>query len=585
MNSRQTLMAISILITTAFHALVIGVGSIVPLYGLRPPPPRVSPPFRVQFLEETAASPLMAESKKGNGAALSTRPDKIEDLLKREMDLIKAIDSALEKPVDVPDLAGRIAQETLPPPLPMSPDPEMLARIDAKVIEIAQETARTGIEIPRRLAVPSPDRIIAENEFPVLRGPSDAPEGAVPLGALPIVSLIEEPAHPRGQSSGGGSPPLDDFIPLEPFNVALPGLPQVDVIARAPLVEKIREERPYEFLDDLVDIGLETYLPPDEKEGFFRIRIAPKKNGEIEVLPKDMTFVIDASNSIIQRKLDATVKGVRQAIAQLKPVDRFNIVVFRDNPIFFQPELVAATPDNLAQAAAFLAKVESRGTTDVFNALRPVVQTPPREGVSGVVVVATDGRPTTGIRDSRAIINELTSENTWGNEIVAYGGGNTVNRYLLDLLAYRNRGESRVETSIERIPGDLPAFIGQFGEPVLANLHADYVNIDTANVFPKQLPDFRKQRVVTVYGRFLPQKDGDFVMRLSGKALAKKKEIIFRTNLGTAAKGDADIARNWAFQKVYFLIGEICRVGETPELMGELRRLCRKYGIRTIYDE
>ncbi len=585
MNSRQTLMAISILITTVFYALVIGVGSLVPLYGLRPPPPRVSPTFRVQFLEETATPPLVAESKKGNGTKLSTRPEKIEDLLKRETDLIQALDSALEKLTDMPDLAGRAAQETLSPPLPMPPDPEMMARVDAKVIEIAQETARTGIEIPRRLATPSPDRIIAENEYPVLRGPSDTPEAEVALGMLPTVSLLDAPAHPRGQLDGGQSPPLDDFIPLEPFNVALPGLPQVEVIAREPVVEQIRGERPYEFMDDLVDIGLETYLPPDEKEGFFRIRIAPKKNGGIEVLPKDITFVIDASNSIIQRKLDATVKGVRQAIAQLKPEDRFNIVVFRDNPVFFQPELVPATRDNLAQAAVFLTKVESRGATDVFSALRPVVQTPPHEGVSGLVVVATDGRPTTGVRDSRAIINELTNENTWGNEIVAYGGGNTVNRYLLDLLAYRNRGESRVETSIDRIAGDLPVFIGQFSEPVLAGLRADYVNIDTANVFPKQLPDFRKQRVVTVYGRFSPQKDGEFVMRLSGKALSKKKEIIFRSNLGKAAKGDADIARNWAFQKVYFLIGEICRVGETPELMGELRLLCRKYGIRTTYDE
>ncbi|HOT50866.1 MAG TPA: hypothetical protein PLI07_07800, partial [Candidatus Hydrogenedentes bacterium] len=87
MNSRQTLMAISILITTVFYALVIGVGSLVPLYGLRPPPPRVSPTFRVQFLEETATPPLVAESKKGNGTKLSTRPEKIEDLLKRETDL------------------------------------------------------------------------------------------------------------------------------------------------------------------------------------------------------------------------------------------------------------------------------------------------------------------------------------------------------------------------------------------------------------------------------------------------------------------------------------------------------------------
>ncbi len=585
MTNRQTLMAASILITTAFHGLVLGVASLVPLYGLSPPPSKVSLPFHVRFRDEASVPPVANENKKGNGTSLATRPDKIEDLLKREADVIKALDSALNKTAEMPNLAGRLAQESLPSERPLDPDADTLARVDAKVIEIAQENARVGIDIPRRLVAPSQGRIVGENEFPVLRGPSDAPEGAVALGDMPTVSLLDMPVHPRGESADGQSPPIEDTAPLEPANVSLPSLPQVDVIARAPVMENIRGERPFEFMDDMVDIGLETYLPPGEKDGFFRVRIVPKKGGNIEVLPQDVTFVIDASNSIVQRKLDATVKGARDAVAQLKSNDRFNIVVFRDTPAFFQPGLVPASQDNLGDALKFLTNVQSHGETDVFSALRPVIQTPPREGVSGLVVVVTDGRPTIGLRDTRALINDLTNENVQGNEIIAYGGGNTVNRYLLDLLAYRNRGESRVESAIDGIGRDLPAFVAQFSEPILANLRADYIDIDAAGVFPKQLPDFRKQRVVTVYGRFNPKKDGGFVMRLSGMALSKKKEIIFRSDLRKSATGDADLARNWAFQKVYFLIGEICRLGEKPELINEMRQLCKKYGIRTSYDE
>ena len=103
-------------------------------------------------------------------------------------------------------------------------------------------------------------------------------------------------------------------------------------------------------------------------------------------------------------------------------------------------------------------------------------------------------------------------------------------------------------------------------------------------VYPKVIPDFFRGRVVTVYGRFDPAKDKEFSMRLSGLAGARKKEVIFRADLRKAGAGDENVARNWAFDKIYHLIGEMCRVGEKPELLNEVRELSRKYKIKTSYD-
>jgi len=74
-------------------------------------------------------------------------------------------------------------------------------------------------------------------------------------------------------------------------------------------------------------------------------------------------------------------------------------------------------------------------------------------------------------------------------------------------------------------------------------------------------------------------------MRLTGLAGEKRKEVIFRADLSKASAGDSSIARHWAFAKSYHLIGEISRVGEQPELVGELRELSRQYGVRTSYSE
>ena len=96
---------------------------------------------------------------------------------------------------------------------------------------------------------------------------------------------------------------------------------------------------------------------------------------------------------------------------------------------------------------------------------------------------------------------------------------------------------------------------------------------------------FYKGRAVTVYGRFDPKSDTEFAMRLSGLAASRKKEVIFKSDLRKAATGDEQIARNWAFERIYYLIGEICRVGEKPELLDEMRQLGAKYGIKTIYNQ
>ena len=90
---------------------------------------------------------------------------------------------------------------------------------------------------------------------------------------------------------------------------------------------------------------------------------------------------------------------------------------------------------------------------------------------------------------------------------------------------------------------------------------------------------------MTVYGRFDPKRDREFAMRLTGLARERKKEVVFKADFAKAAKGTDDIARNWAFRKIYYLIGEATRTGETPELLGQIRALAQQYGIRTSYDQ
>ena len=409
---------------------------------------------------------------------------------------------------------------------------------------------------------------------------------ALGLGALPA-SVSGGGAQGGTAATGDGAlegAQESDGLFFSEFDVPiLPLLPDETLLAGEFARQNIQRASPFERMDRVVDIKAATYVDPGTGQGFFRLEIFPKAGEDVDILPKDVTFVVDASNSILQRKLDLTVRGLKKSFALLRPEDRFNVVVFRDNPRSFREKLTPVSSEAIEEAIAFLEGAESRGSTDLYKAVRPVIAEAPRPGLPGVVVVISDGRPTTGKLSGRDLINALTAENVHGNTIFTFGGGNTVNRYLMELLAYRNKGMTVISRRVEDIDEDLPVFMSQINDAILVNLRADYGRVNEDTVYPRTLPDFYRGRVVTVYGQFDTARDKELVLRLEGEAGAVKKEMVLKASLRGASQGDRGIARGWAFEKSYYLIGEITRVGETPELMSELRGLSEEFDVRTSY--
>jgi hypothetical protein len=138
---------------------------------------------------------------------------------------------------------------------------------------------------------------------------------------------------------------------------------------------------------------------------------------------------------------------------------------------------------------------------------------------------------------------------------------------------------------MDTIDKELPVFFSELNDPILVGLKSDYGRINDTEVYPKELPDFYLGRHVEIFGRYFPSEDKEFVMRLAGDAGERQKELVFKADFEQARSGDAAIAHDWAFQKIYYLIGEICRLGERADLLSEVQTLSRLYQIRTSYSE
>lgn len=592
MISRRFYFAVSLILSLALHLALLMYAPRISMLERRHEMPEPLARFEVDLLEEIPPEeedweephqpvdpPRLPDAEPAMPGADS--PDEPEEM-----------QPLPERPEPEPGWAERTEprtpQDTLPSP--GEPGEDLVAELDRDILAISRQDARLEIDVERRTVEEASTPSLAEDVEPSL-GTSLAafddllfPRSALPItrdtGDYDTMDIIADAFGPPRQ-------PLDGAVGDRP--PAFHGLP--DLPADTPLgggalqAELEGDGADYAMMDGLLDIRVESYIPPEGGDGYFRIQITPQHGTGLEVLPRDITFVIDASRSIQQRKMDLIARGLREPIWRMRDEDRFQVIVFRDTATRFRQGWAEATTENREAAHSFVERVETRGGTDIYNALRDVLETSSRSGIPSIVLLISDGYPTEGVVDGRTLINRISEENQGNHTIFAFAGGHAIDRQLLELLAYRNRGEVHIAPSISDVVQHLPQFMNRLQDPVLVDLDADYGRIDSERIFPKELPDFYLERPVNVYGRFDPDTEAVLTMRLTGWAEQDRKDVVFGADLMEALTDNANIARGWGFRKAYDLIGEIARQGETPGLMNELHSVSQRYGIRTSYDQ
>ena len=335
-------------------------------------------------------------------------------------------------------------------------------------------------------------------------------------------------------------------------------------------------------LDDVLGAQMFVYRPSGEP-GYFHLRIRPQRaDHRLEPLPKDVVLVLDASQSIGSRTLEHLKEGIKQALRRLRPDDRFTIVGFRSRVMKFSEDLVPASPLTIAEAWKFIDPLEPSGRTDIYSALQDLMLLGTERARPFILVLFSDGRPNVGMTDSRNIINRLSANRAPSTTIFSFGAGRAVNRYLLDLLAYRNRGRSVYSEDWSDIEFNVGKIMSTLENPVLMRMQMHMPGIDIQEIYPKELPDLYRNSMMDIYGRLGDQKE--IVFRMAGEALDDSKEMVIRIPVPERDNASDEVARSWAYQKMLWLIGQTVQLGETPALMTEINRISRDYRVQSGYE-
>lgn len=440
-----------------------------------------------------------------------------------------------------------------------------------EILSIRERVVKEELSVLPRRFTPDVARVSSGRD---IVAPAELPERVTDVAAESVFTSSGEPeefawgGRVVGGRPGGGGAPREEPLQEGP---------------RESLKEPPEVVTPYRPLERLLKAVVVTHHPLLEPNyGYCRIEIQRLGPEVLPVLPKDLLLVQDCSASITEQKLYFCRQGLLRALEQLGPQDRFNVVAFRDRTERCFAEWSPVTPQGLQQAREFIQGLRSTGNTDIYGSMRDLLGLPRQPGRPMIMTVVSDGVATVGLRDPSLIIEAFSQTNAGAVSVFTMGTYPGANAYLLDLLSYRNRGDTFVvRTGRWDLPDVIERRTREISRPVLWDLRFVFAQQSPCEALPRQTANLYLDRPLVLVARY-PRQTERLIFQAIGRAGELACDMVFDLDLRQAPAGDKEIRTAWAWQKAYDLIGQHCRTRD-PRILEELRRHGRAYGLRIPY--
>jgi len=513
------------------------------------PPPSIVEPDRLTFVEQAIGSPAAERVEK-----LARPPEQ----------------TALEPP---PSEESRLATETgnLQEAAPAAERAEWQPR--QEIIAIEERIIKDDVALLARRVVPSIERVAGAPDVtsPISRAAMLEAIGKA-AGAddvaeeKPVQAVIEGGAvAPRETTSGDPKLVIGEAAAYDPVNL---------------FQEKPAEVTSYMPLEKLLKASMFTYTTlRDLKHGYFRIEITRIDSDVLPVLPKDIVFVQDCSASMTEQRVYFCRQGLLRNLVAIGEADRFNVIAFKDKAELCFPDWSANTPAARKRAEAFIEGMTAGGETDILTSLKVLSDLKLQSGRPAIALMVTDGRSTTGTTAASQIIREFSRLNEGRISVFTMGTIQTANSYLLDILSYCNRGDTRlVATGRWGIPDTMAGLMLEVSRPVLGEVGFRFPKGAEIEVYPVQTMNLYSDRPLILYGRY--NRDAERVIfQAAGTAGGKRCDMIFDMPIDDAQESrDKTLRSEWGRQKVYHLVGEYARTGD-PSLLRQIDETARAYRV------
>jgi Ca-activated chloride channel family protein len=244
----------------------------------------------------------------------------------------------------------------------------------------------------------------------------------------------------------------------------------------------------------------------DGDGGTFQLTIIPPAGLAATGRPRDVVFVLDRSGSMEGWKMVTARRALGRMIDSLGAADRFTVFAFDDRletpPGFPARQLVPATNRQRFAAIEFLARLESRGGTEIAAPLQAALDalgTDAGDGRERIVALVTDGQ----VANEDDVLRRL-GKRLAGVRVLTLGIDKAVNMGFLQKLAVLGAGYTEVVESEDRLDAVLDRIHRRIATPLLTSLRVELpaCRIEAESQTPRRLADLFAGAPFIVRGRY-----------------------------------------------------------------------------------
>ncbi|XP_037626122.1 inter-alpha-trypsin inhibitor heavy chain H3-like isoform X7 [Sebastes umbrosus] len=332
------------------------------------------------------------------------------------------------------------------------------------------------------------------------------------------------------------------------------------------------------------DVNRNTSLGDIKRSsGYFVHHFAPYGLARI---PKNVVFVIDQSGSMYGRKMQQTRIALIHILSDLAEDDHFGLFTFDNNIYHWKRELVQANEENLESAKKFARDIKDRGSTDINRAVLEgarMLNAHPREGSASILILLTDGDPTSGVTNLEQIQSNVRGAIAGKFPLYCLGFGFDVYFEFLEKMSLQNNGVARRIYEDSDADLQLKGFYEEVATPLLTDVTMIY-NGGT-NLTQTNFSQYYNGSEIVVAGQITDNDIETFTAQVV--AISRNRKMTFSdTNAtveSTETASGSHIQRVWAYLTVKQLLEkELLLSGpEKENVKKEALELSLKYSFVT----
>jgi Ca-activated chloride channel family protein len=330
----------------------------------------------------------------------------------------------------------------------------------------------------------------------------------------------------------------------------------------------------YRLAGGKIESGLLLYQ--GKEESFFLLMLQPPKRVELaQIPPREYIFIVDVSGSMHGFPLDISKTLLRNLLANLRPKDYFNVLLFSGDNAALSEHSLPATKENLEKAIKVIDEEQGSGGTEVLPALQRALALPRAKGTSRNVVIVTDGYVTVETEAFDLIRKSLGDANFF-----AFGIGSGVNRFIIEGMARVGMGEPFVIEKQEAAAAQAEKFRKYIQSPVLTDIKVSFPGFDAYDVEPENVPDVLAERPIIIAGKWRGSDKGSIKvtgMSAQGEFSQTVSVAEFPPNAANSA-----LRYLWARQRIQML-ADYNNLSEDSGRVKEVTQLGLKYNLLTNY--